>query len=199
MLTEGLRYPADMAGGFFAAAALLLLGTGCGGATTRNLEDDAPAPSAGQGGTKTSGEDEACDCLAVDIRWWRAGGLVGPSRQASIEPCAAFGYQVLGDEDKRCSSTLEGCGDALGIDDIHAALADPDVQVALAQAPVVYGRDLRPLDGHVDHIEVDGKVIEVGDECNGESPDCQLPLGVDRFGRLLGNLQFQEEARAECR
>lgn len=202
MLTEGLRYPPDMPGRFSASAALWLLAIGCGGATTRNVEDDAHEPSVGQSGTPASSPLDRCDCVPVTIRWWRAGGLVGPSREASIEPCAAFEYRVLTDEpssNKQCSSTLQGCGNALGVDDIRAALADADVQAALEQAPIVYGRDLRPLDGHVDHIEVDGKVIEVGDECNGETPDCRLPLGVDRFGRLLGNLQFQEEARATCR
>jgi hypothetical protein len=187
---------------FSAGATLLLLVSGCSGATTRdpNPGDDGLAGAPGHSPSGPAPADEvSCTCVHSSIAWWRDGGLVPVVRKSRIEACAEFrNYEETapGEPSEECGSTLSGCEDSLGIDDVNEALRHPDVQDALERAPILFGGDLRPLDGQIDHIEIDGKVVEVGVAC--DDPACAIPEGVARLDRMLGYLQIQEHERAVC-
>jgi hypothetical protein len=126
------------------------------------------------------------------------GDSVAPRRECHLQSCNVFTYSE-GPADETvtqlCTSLLDGCSDSFGIDDINAALAHPDVQDALERAPVLFGADTRLGGGQVDHIEVDGKVIEIGSRCEA---GCEIPDGIYTFSYLLGNMQLQEIYGQRC-
>jgi hypothetical protein len=141
-----------------------------------------------------------CECVAEEIGWWREGGGIETRRESHLAPCNVFGYgegPVDSNVVPQCRSALEGCSDVFGVDDINAALAHPDVRQALERAPVLFGSDPRLIGGQLDHIEVSGRVIEIGNECPVRS-DCEIPRGVYAFGFLLGTLQTQEVSGGSC-
>jgi hypothetical protein len=92
---------------------------------------------------------------------------------------------------------LDDCSQAFNMKLLVEALRQSDVQQALEQAPVVYGRDLRNIGSQVDHIEIGGKVIELGDECiAGEPCPSPIPDGVAELAHLLGRITLEQ--RGSC-
>ena len=82
---------------------------------------------------------------------------------------------------------------------MNDALANPQVVAAFAEAPVLYGRDSRPVDGTVFRIERAGKVIELGDDCNGGAGGCRaIPAGLATLRQLLEALTQQQLALPGC-
>jgi hypothetical protein len=206
-----------MRGHFLAVFALLAALPACSGKTTRD-GDEATAGSGSPGaaggavaGTAAGGSGAAptgtggeamgeCDCVAEEITWWKEGGGVETRRENHIAPCNAFAYgegPVDSVVEPQCLSQLEGCGKAFGVDDLNAALLHPDVVRALSNAPLLFGADPRLIGGQVDHIEVGGKVIEIGYECE-RREDCEIPKGIYAFGFLLGTLTAQEVGGKGC-
>lgn len=193
-----------MSRSFSAGLVALALEMGCGGISERRALPGAQGGSAdmGGGGTNVGGVPAAggetsptvpasCPCVNAQIAWWRDDGGA-PVWQAVIRDCDVFTF--YGREPAvRCTAKLEPCEAWLGVGAINEALFHPDVQDALEGAPVLFGVD----QGQVDHIEVDGKVIEVGNTCT-DDPACQLPRGVEAFDVLLGHLQTYEQERQSC-
>jgi hypothetical protein len=189
-----------MRGGLLAAATALALAGGCSGATARSPHPNEMGGSDNAGGAPNHGPAGSpavvdCDCVDATVGWWRDGGLVPSRWQSRVEPCATYLY-VNSELGEPCGSTLQGCGGAVGIDDLNTALSHPDVKQAFTRAPVLYGADPRPLDGQVDHIEVADQVIEIGEDCG--KPECEVPEGVAELGRVLERLQLQEQERTIC-
>jgi hypothetical protein len=81
------------------------------------------------------------------------------------------------------------CAGPFGVETINARLMDPEVQAALSGAAQVFGLDRRANGGGVDHIEVNGSVLIVGDTCTGD-PTCNIPEGVANLDHLLAQLQM---------
>jgi len=91
------------------------------------------------------------------------------------------------------------CGSgALGIGDITGALANADVQSALRVAPVLYGRDLRPVDGTVFRVTVGGQTIDVGAACESLAGCRPIPRGVAALVEVLRSLDRQELGKLAC-
>jgi len=174
---------------------LLLTEMGCGAATRHG------AGEGGSGGGPTAvdtGGMAACPCASASIVWWQDGGLSPSVSRESISDCNQYSVQRTGKPTSFCASTLADCAQArVGVDDLNAALLHPDVQSALAHAPVLVGRDPRPTDGQLLHLEVDGEVVEVGDNCPND-PSCMVPSGLLVLRELLGDLEEQEAARVNC-
>jgi hypothetical protein len=168
-------------------------------AAARDSGGQAAGGAAGAWGGAGAPPALGCECLPGPVAWWRDGGLVFTVPSSYAEPCSSFRHELnpLGDQPgKSCSSALPtGCDGALGVRDINQALQHPDVQAALEAAPVLYGADPRAVDGQVEHIEVDGKVIEIGNSC--DDPECKIPEGVESFGYIL-RLITQHELDTDC-
>lgn len=188
-------YDGPMLRVIFGGWVLLLAEMGCGG-TMRHSPGEG---GAGGGPTVVSaGGMAACPCASSTLMWWQDGVFAPGAPRESISDCNQYAVQRMGKPTTFCSSTLADCAQArVGVDDLNAALLHPDVQNALAHAPVLVGRDLRPLDGTLLHLEVDGKVIEVGDNCPND-PSCRVPPGLLVLRELLGDLDRQEAARVNC-
>jgi hypothetical protein len=132
---------------------------------------------------------EACGCVDVDIAWWVDTGLYPPTLEGHITPCNAFSYGPAGTP--KCRTRLDDCSQVFTITRLSAALAKADVRQALARSPVLYGRDLRGKGGQVDHLEIDGKVIELGAECDATAP-CPIPHDLTELARLLWFLAAEQ-------
>lgn len=208
-----------MRGSFSAALACAVALAACGGVTQRQHRDGEivrPAEHSSEGGQPTSDEPQPstnptpdldlpgsagapaepdpkppCDCLDVAIGWWVEGGPAPRATEAHLEPCARVSVEREDIHD--CAGQLDDCSQPFNVGDVIAALRHPDVQAALAAAPVVYGRDQRDIGSQVDHIEIDGKVIEVGDDCDGTSP-CEIPDGIHELEHLLGRIGARQSA-----
>ena len=86
----------------------------------------------------------------------------------------------------------------MSIEEIEEAFADPDVQAALAAAPVLYGIDSRPYDGQIFRVNVGPDSIGVGEPC-GTEPSCEpVPEGVQALVDLLSALTMAEISEEPC-
>jgi hypothetical protein len=151
-----------------------------------------------------AGPPSICACLSAELAWGPNGGLVAYQDRSTIYPCKTYTHErttfrVDEPSTTGCKAELPPCGvDALGIGDVNAALANKDVQAALKAAPVLYGRDLRPVDGTVFRISLGGKTIDVGSPCSA-ARDCRaIPAGVAALVEVLRALDKQELAKPAC-
>lgn len=86
------------------------------------------------------------------------------------------------------------------VGDVNAAFAHPDVVAAFAAAPILYGRDTRPVDGQVFEIEeVGGAIVTVGSDCGSVGPACvAIPPGVAALQALLVRLETERLGESDC-
>lgn len=165
-------------------------------------EDDGTQPEP-DAGTPDSGTPPEPGCLSAAIGWGLDGGFVAYRDQFALEPCAEFSAERMpgrspGDPEA-CANEVVADAD-ITIGDVNAALAHPDVTAGFAAAPVLYGRDTRPVDGTVFRIERGGKVIELGQDCGGGgSAGCRsIPAGLAALRQLLQSLAQQQVALDGC-
>jgi hypothetical protein len=107
----------------------------------------------------------------------------------------------------QCSVEIPACdadaGGAITVADLIAAIANADVQAALA-APTdadlnVYGQDPRAMDGQVFAFRrFDGRGFFVGDACNGAAGCRDVPDGLAVLEGLLVALDQQQLAQPAC-
>lgn len=190
---------------------LLCLEMGCGGITRSETRDRAEEPTAtAQGGGPEAGSTAGgsasaatapsmgtagtvdCGCVSASIAWWVESdhppdGLRG---KGHVKDCMTYEYSsepVGKPPTVVCDSPLDACEIQFGVAAVNGVLAHPDVQAALASSPAFFGLDLRPAGGQVDHIEVNGNVIEIGGDCIGDAP-CRMPPGIDQLDHFLGRM-----------
>ena len=159
--------------------------TECGCMATAGLMPGDMCPDADAGSPPDGG---ACDCIANKLAWQWDGGLVAYRDKSSIAPCRTFTRTREGSgAAMTCNREMLKCGagDAIDMGDVQAALAAADVVTAFKSAPVLYGRDSRPVDGQVYRIDYGGKVVEVGDDCGAISACKPIPEGVKKLVSLL--------------
>lgn len=138
-------------------------------------------------------------CSAQEVSWGPNGGLVAPGSQPlfTVSDCAF--YRDLGGES--CSSALS-CGNPLSGSNLTEALADTDVQAAIAAAPVLFGVDTRVVDGPILRITVatakGPAQIEVGSPCSGSTTCEPIPDGVAALAKLLRELSTQQTEGDLC-
>jgi len=157
--------------------------------------DDAGAPDGG-----------GCDvCLTKPYEFGRVGGLTPMRRRSFLEVCRDFAHtrtSLGGGTTERCENEVPACDamDRVSMEDLVAALADPDVVAAFAAAPVTYGRDTRPLDGQVFEIVEDGgAAVAVGSACRPGGSSCTpIPAGVAALRDLLMQLETERLMEPDC-
>jgi hypothetical protein len=141
--------------------------------------------------------DAGDGCIDGTIRWTSNGGLVAWRRAFSVEPCRSFIAEQDNfddDVDRLCENELP-VDHGITADSIDALVAHPDVQAAIAAAPVLYGTDPRPVDGTVNQIDVAGAEILVGGQCTGSSTTCNtIPPGVVALAAIIDDLIEQQES-----
>lgn len=171
---------------------------------------DAPKDTAtppDTGGDDAILPDGACaDCVASAISFGYSGGLVAYVDSSSISPCRTYLHERRtpgSPSTLKASCTLEVEACVTGgntVEAVNAALADADVQAALAKAPILYGVDPRAFDGAVYDITVGGKTIEVGTPCTSGASGCvPIPAGVQKavdFFRAFDTAQLATSACA---
>jgi hypothetical protein len=159
--------------------------------------------SAGVAGASSgSGGGSGCGCVDQELSWGRNGGFVAYADTSTLEPCHAFTLtreQFATDPvTMTCTDPIESCDDIVDPGDIQDAFDHPDVVLAFASSPVLYGRDTRPVDGSVFQIHNGSLLIEIGLECGGAAGCTDAPQGVLELRTLLETLTEQLRARPPC-
>ncbi|WP_159397047.1 hypothetical protein [Sorangium cellulosum] len=175
---------------------LLLTGGLLGGWATACLPGDGGSSSGGSGGS------DGCGCVADAIQWGENGGFRHTEETSTLSPCGAFSFErrSIGSDVPAltCSQELGGCEEAVSAGDVADALDHPDVVAALAAAPVLYGRDARPVDGSLFRIRVGDAVVDVGYPCAGATGCVPVPDGVAALADVLRTLTREQLARDRC-
>ncbi len=162
--------------------------------------EDAALPA--DAATSADGGDPCAACIAETLRWERDGGFV-PYRSASeVEACRDYEHTrtpFTGGAAMSCTNTVPCEGEAITIGDLNAALAHADVVAAFAAAPILYGRDTRPVDGQLFQITLGDRTVSVGSECTGGGGPCEaIPPGVEALRALLATLEGERLAEEDC-
>jgi hypothetical protein len=148
-----------------------------------------------------AGSSSGTECVVREFSWTHDGGFVAFQDRQTLTPCTRFSITR---ETRRGSSADAKCGNDVAGDakvtvaDVNAALASDDMKAALAAAPVLFGRDSRPVDGSVFRIEIDGTTIDIGGDCNGEAGCPAIPAGVAAARQVLEALTTQQRALGSC-
>jgi len=164
--------------------------------------DAAASVDAGFNPRADGGGDPCTACIGETLRWERDGGFV-PYRSASeVEACRGYEHTRMpfsGGAATSCTNTVPCEGDAITIGDLDAALAHADVVAAFAAAPILYGRDTRPVDGQLFQITLGSRTVSVGAECTGGGGPCEeIPAGVEALRALLTTLEEERLAEEDC-
>ena len=153
--------------------------------------------------TVTDRSTDDCGCIVDRITWGSNGGHVAYFETSSLSPCKTFSHQresvLTNPPTLMCMQELTACATSITATQIAGALAHPEVKAAIAAAPVLYGRDTRPLDGAVFRMQIGSAMVEVGLPCAGTTGCTPIPPGVDTLATLLRDLTTQELARPPCR
>lgn len=133
-------------------------------------------------------------CTEHVIRWGEDGGLVASSIQFLLEPCARFRAFTMtpGQPEQMICDSVVPDDRSVSAGDLDALIASDDVMRAIADAPVVFGIDSRPVDGTVKRIEIDGAIIDVGGPCAGGAGCVAIPRGVSELATMLQSLVGQQ-------
>ena len=160
--------------------------------------------SGGTGGGSGGGAGGVC-VFASTYTVVDGMGLAG-SETATLTPPDSFHLQrdtrVADGGLRSCDAALPACGDPGHIDvgDVEAAIANPDVQAALAlPAPNIYGQ-LNVADGPtLTFSDAAGHGFGTMLACNNQSATCRpIPPGVDALAALLRALIAQEKQDLAC-
>jgi hypothetical protein len=179
---------------------------GSGGAGGNSGAAEAGGASGANGadaGDAQPDSSDDCGCVIDAITWGNNGGRVAYVDRSTLSPCDRFSHQrdPVGTDPPTlmCSQDLGTCTSTVSAREINVALEQPDVRAALAAAPILFGRDNRPVDGAVFRITVGTAVIEIGAPCNGAANCSEIPQTVAALGIRLRTLTSQELARGSCR
>jgi hypothetical protein len=155
------------------------------------VERDAPAAQA----------PTCLPCLSAgSVEWRAAAGPDGAPRSALLG-CRTYQRSLDPTDALRppCEHPLPACDARRGITiaQVEHALGHPDVEVALASAPRAFGRVPRAADGRSFRLTIDGRTIDVGDDCaepQGSATCAPVPRGVREAVTLLSAVDAQETA-----
>lgn len=179
-------------------------------ATPRPGSEDAGAGSDG-GGVPRRGDGGGFDagapcvtCLEQPVSWRFDGGLVAYHIESEISACRTYRHTQRpaadGGPAQECVQDLRECssGDQLGAYGVAAAIAQPGVEEALSRAPLIYGRDLRAVDGALFVVTVGEREIALGAACAGASRCTDPPADVRALADTLQALDEQQLGRGAC-
>jgi hypothetical protein len=160
---------------------------------------DASTP---RDGSAVSFDASDCNCVPASVRWGNNGGLVLYTDTSEVSACRTYTHMrdYNGNAPPQtCTQELLACGsNSIGIGDLTAALRNAEVQQAVRSAPVLYGRDTRPVDGTVLRIVIGGAVVEMGSPCAGGVGCKAIPPGVATLAEVLSMLDNQELGKPPC-
>ena len=135
----------------------------------------SPPPRCVSGQCTTDVRPGECPtCLAVPLAWGANGGLIS-GYEYQLAPCANYTVKHSGGEELLCEGNLVACNGVASIGALMNALGHADVQQALAESPITYGRDGRVLDLPLVRIEIGEKIVELGSPCGDETPPSCVP------------------------
>jgi hypothetical protein len=172
----------------------------CGGPVVQSGCCPCPAPAFDNIACRA--DAGGCGCTSTALKWGPNGGLVAYQDQSTLSPCRTYTRtrtSYLSERpDVTCSVELPCQDTGVGPEHVQRLLAHPDVQAALKAAPVLYGRDMRPVDGTVFRIDIGGKIIDVGTACSAAAGCRPIPAGVEALRRGLTGIDALGLRQREC-
>jgi hypothetical protein len=158
------------------------------------------------------GPVDCTSCLAKTLEWGFTGGYIAYEDHSTLGPCVHYTHhrqaaccvnapgpvppQVL----MSCENDFDACTAITSSGAVLSALANADVQQALAGTTLLYGSDPRHSDGAVFEIKIGSRVIDVGGSCDGAPPNCiPVPPSVQALVDLLTAIDKAELETAACR
>jgi hypothetical protein len=141
--------------------------------------------------------------VAPALLWGNDGGRIA-TRDSSVLDCATYrhvreNFSSPSSPPLRCEAQLACSAAGVSVESVVRALAHTDVTAAFSAAPVLYGRDMRPVDGQVLVLTRGGKAVTVGSECGAGTGACTpIPAGVRALAELVRMLDSQQLARDPC-
>jgi hypothetical protein len=176
---------------------------GAGGSSGTTEAGGGSGPNGGDAAEAGAEDIDDCGCVIEAITWGNDGGRVTYVDRSTLSPCDTFSHQrdPAGTDPPTlmCSQDLGTCTSTVSAREINVALEQADVRAALAAAPILFGRDPRPVDGVVFRVTVGAAVVEIGEACNGAAGCREIPQTVAALGIRLRALTSQEIARGSCR
>ena len=154
--------------------------------------------------TPDAGMPDCVTCLMSSLQWGLDGGFVAYQDTSTLAPCIHYTRQRKepGPNGKllfSCETDFVACNAITSSGAVLSALSNADVQEALRQGYVLYGRDTRPADGNVFQVKNGSATIEVGGSCDGAPPNCiPAPAGVQALVDLLRNIDTQLAGTPSC-
>lgn len=163
-----------------------------GGQCTRSVP--APNPS------------NCTTCFTEAIDWGPGpnSGLMPSVDHSTLSPCVHYTHRRTPSGEPSilplsCETDFAACNSVASSGAVMSALANPDVQQALASSPVAYGIDSQLGAAGELEIKVGTRVIDVGNTCSGP-PNCiPVPSGVQALVDLLRAIDQGELATPACK
>jgi hypothetical protein len=155
--------------------------------------------------------DAACNsCLTGPVRWGWIGGNAAQRDRSTADPCRiyrrtrTFSARAGGAPPKSCSAPLACDASDSGAAKLDKLVRHADVQKALATTMTIYGCDMRPVDGTLYNVEVDGgRSLAVGSECkecgSGQAKCVPPPAAVKALVTYLQKLDETMVGTEPCK
>ena len=154
------------------------------------------APAAAEPGSPATAPGGST-CLSAQVRWGPVGVRIDYREESRLLGCREF-VQVrdAGEGETSCANQVP----PNRIAGINAALADPDVGRALAEAPPAsFGSDLRLVGGVLLRIEVGGRAVQLGGPCRRPGASCRpVPSGLAALAARLGEVKDRQLELPSC-
>lgn len=186
--------------------------TGSGAGT---LSTSSPSsPSSPSSATAAPSADASCpSCVSGALTWGPIGGNALTRDESAVAPCRGythtrtFSARAGGGSPVSCSASLACDASDAGTQKLDELVANADVQKALTTSMPVYGCDLRPADGTLLRVQVDGgRSFAVGPDCGqctgggGAGGQCvPVPAGVRALTSFLEALDARMVASEPCK
>jgi len=135
-------------------------------------------------------------CLAAEVRWGPVGARIAYREESRLFGCRDFSHvRDAGLGEASCANEVPPDR----IASINAALEDPAVVQALAEAPASFGSDLRLVGGALLRIDVGGRAVDVGGACRRPGANCRpVPSGLEALAARLREVQQRQLGLPGC-
>lgn len=152
---------------------------------------------------RDAGPAPSCDdvCASEVIHWAMSGGLSFETTEHELSPCDRV-LRVIdrmgGALPSHCAASVRGSR-CEALIELERLLATDAVRALRAAAPVVVGRDDRPVDGQILVVRIGEDEIGVGGECRTGDPDCRpVPPEMRELAAALARLAAALEEPGVC-
>lgn len=136
------------------------------------------------------------ECMRETVRWTVLGELdAGRTIEREVHACREYAVFVrpygVSDASARCTTTLPGCGETPGAEQLQRSLAHPDVRDALRRDRPFFGYNGSGTDLGYLQVDVGDRRFWIGEEHIGTT----IPPGIRALREVLGVIERSAKGR----